>query len=403
MNTVQIEKLVFGGHGLGRDGGGVVLVPDTAPGEVVEYEDAGTKGGTRAGRIVRIIEKSPHRREPPCVYANECGGCDWIHLRYDEQVRCKKELFLDCVDRIGKFARPDDIDVLTAETPGVVDTSCTDNRPRPPAEFGYRIRAQIKIDRQNRRAGFFKRKTNDVVGIDRCPLLVDEINGVLARLNSGMIDVVPGDIKVVKVLAGSGVASCPRIDGLTHESTEIVVGGIRFLADGGSFFQSNKFLLEALGRWAYGHIGGKYCLDLYGGIGFFSLLLCDNFDSVVLVENVRAQVRDAERNFLRNGKNHLKAILADVERGNGLDKLIHPRRPDCIIVDPPRPGLVKSVRKRLVSAAPTAILYISCNPSTFARDARALIDGGYKLSRWALFDLYPNTHHIESAAIFRLR
>jgi 23S rRNA (uracil1939-C5)-methyltransferase len=380
---VKIEKLVFGGYGLGRGDGGVVLIPGTASGETVEYEADGSKGGTAVGRVTRITESSPKRRDPPCEYAGECGGCDWLHLCYDEQARCKKEIFLDCIDRIGKFERLGDIDIFTAQ------------------EFGYRMRAQIKIDHQNKCAGFFRRKTNDVVKIDRCPLLVDEINGVLAKLNSGMMDVIPDDVNVIKVLAGTDIAANPVIEGLAKADTEIIIADIKFLADGGSFFQSNRFLLEKLGTWARKSLGNGYCLDLYGGIGFFSLMLGDDFENVVLVENIAAQVRAAERNFQANGKSHIKAVLADVEKEGSLDKLAKPRKPDCIIIDPPRPGLTKSVRKWLIDTMPPVILYISCNPSTFARDAGALVSGGYRLERWALFDLYPNTHHIESAAIFR--
>ncbi|MDR2578007.1 MAG: methyltransferase [Chitinispirillales bacterium] len=382
MNIVKIEKLVFGGYGLGRGENGVVLIPGVAPGEVVEYEGDGSQGGAAVGRVLRVVDKSPKRRDAPCVYAGECGGCGWLHLSYDEQVRCKKEIFLDCIDRIGKFERPDDIENFTAD------------------EFGYRMRAQVKVDHQNRRAGFYRRKSNDVVRIDKCPLLVDEINDVLMKLNSGMACRVPDNFKAVKLLAGKNIASYPRIDGLTGGDTEIDVAGVKFLADGGSFFQSNRFLLETLGRWGSGFVDGGYCLDLYGGVGFFSLMLADNFDDVVLVENVAAQVKAAKRNFAVNGKNHLKAVQADVERGNGLAGLTKTRRPDCVIVDPPRPGLVKDTRKWLIDTAPAIILYVSCNPSTFARDAGALIRCGYELRRWALFDLYPNTHHIESAGIF---
>jgi len=409
MGTVKIEKLVFGGSGLGRDGDGVVLIPGALPGETVEYGDDGLKGGARVGRVRRILERSPHRRDAPCSYAGDCGGCDWLHFAYDEQVRCKKEIFLDCADRIGKFDRPDDVEVFTA------------------AEFGYRMRAQIKVDHPRSRAGFFRRKTNDVVRVDRCPLLVDEISGVLAGLNSGALRGIGNDVGSVRVLAGNDTASSPVIPGLTLASTEIDVAGIRFLAGGGSFFQSNRFLLETLGRWARGFVNSesvgdksadagavnnkfansgvvskKRCLDLYGGIGFFSLMLADDFADVTLVENVRAQVADARRNFQANGKDHLKAVLADVEKDGCLDKLAKEVQPDCVIVDPPRPGLVKSVRKWLIDAAPPTVLYVSCNPSTFARDAGALVAGGYELERWALFDLYPNTHHMESAALFRI-
>ncbi|MDR2694664.1 MAG: 23S rRNA (uracil(1939)-C(5))-methyltransferase RlmD [Chitinispirillales bacterium] len=432
VDTLRIEKLVFGGHGFAKDGKGVVLIPDAAAGDVVEVEENGAKGGVRSGRIVKIVDPSPHRREPPCPYAGECGGCDWLHLYYDEQVRCKKDILIECLTRIGKFDYPHDVEIFTAD------------------EFGYRIRAQIKVDYENGCAGFFRKKTNDVVRVDSCLLLDERLNGVLAGLNgeinglrrharndviarrcielaelvylgvsqmsestkqSGRIDSIGSDSNInscdktnavssIKVLVGDSVASDPVIDGLTDAATEINVSGIKFLADGGSFFQSNGFLLERLGRWAKGCLGGGFCLDLYGGIGFFSLMLADDFEEIILVENVAGQIRAAERNFAVNKKNGLTAVLADVERGGGLRKIAGGRRPDCVVVDPPRPGLVKAVRKWLTDTAPSRVLYVSCNPSTFARDAGALLAGGYKLTKLALFDLYPNTHHTEVAGIF---
>jgi len=398
---LNIEKLVFGGHGLVRDGNGVMLIPSAAVGDVVEVEECGVKGGARIGRLVKIVSPSPNRREPPCPYAGECGGCDWLHISYDEQIRCKKDILIDCVKRIGKFDYPRDIEVFTAN------------------EFGYRIRAQVKVDYAHNVAGFFRKKTNDTVRMDRCPLLDERLNGVLAGLNGGMINGINNNlinnsgsqpshaskkyidgVSSVKMLVGNRVASDPVINGLTYASTEINVSGINFLADGGSFFQSNGFLLERLGRWAKGCLGGGFCLDLYGGIGFFSLMLADDFEEIVLAENIASQVRAAERNFAANKKDHIRAVLADVERGGSFEKIAGRRNPDCVVVDPPRPGLVKTMRKWLIDAAPRHILYVSCNPSTFARDAGTLIGGGYELTKLALFDLYPNTHHMEAAGIF---
>jgi len=400
-DALKIEKLVFGGHGLARDGGGVMLIPDAAVGDVVEVEEDGVKGGARIGRVVKIVSPSPYRREPPCRYSGECGGCDWLHIFYDEQVRCKKDILIDCLKRIGKFDYPRDVEAFTAN------------------EFGYRIRAQVKVDYARNAAGFFRKKTNDVVRVDKCPLLDGRLNGVLEWLNENGIDSINNNIinnggappshvskkyidgvGSVKMLAGDRLASDPVINGLTAASTEINVSGIKFLADGGSFFQSNGFLLERLGRWAEGCLGGGFCLDLYGGIGFFSLMLSDDFEEIALVENVAGQVRAAERNFAANKKGHIRAVLADVERGDSLRKILSGRRPDCVVVDPPRPGLVKAMRKWLTDTAPRRVLYVSCNPSTFARDAGALIGGGYELARLALFDLYPNTHHMEVAGIF---
>jgi tRNA/tmRNA/rRNA uracil-C5-methylase (TrmA/RlmC/RlmD family) len=276
----KVGKLIYGGYGLGkREDGSAVFIPNVVPGEIVEYEIDGSQGGIPVGRVVRIVDKSEKRRDMPCEYAGECGGCDWGHLEYDEQVRRKKEIFLDCIDRIGKFDRPQDIEIFTA------------------AEFGYRMRAQAKVDHQNKSVGFYRKKTNEVIKVIKCPLLVDEINDVLAKLNFGMMSGISNDVKTIKILAGDGVASYPVINGLTGAKTEVGVDGVRFLVDGGSFFQSNRYLLKALGRWAGGIINGKTCFDLYGGIGFFSMMLADNFTNIILVENIAAQVRAAERNF----------------------------------------------------------------------------------------------------------
>ncbi|MDR2729219.1 MAG: hypothetical protein LBB56_08795 [Chitinispirillales bacterium] len=380
LKTVKIEKMVYGGCGLGRSENGVILIQGVIPGELVEYEPRGTRGGVQEGELFRVLEESPLRRNPPCEHAGVCGGCDWLYMKYDEQIRRKKEVFEDCISRIGKIKYHTDIEIFTAN------------------EFGYRIRAQIKIDRQNGRAGFYRKKTNNVVKINRCPLLADEINTLLTKLNSGTA-ALPPDTSSIKVLSGEKIASCPALHGLTDKQTVINVGSRKFLASGGSFFQANKFLIETLGNWARPFIGGGVCMDLYGGIGFFSLMFADIFSGGVLVENDAKQVSDANENFKLNRINHFCAAAGDAEKPHCLNKLIK-ERPHCIIADPPRPGLVKTVRKWLVETAPPVILYVSCNQSTFARGAFASVNGGYSIANMALFDLYPNTHHIESAAVF---
>ncbi|MCL2688986.1 MAG: hypothetical protein FWE57_03960 [Chitinispirillia bacterium] len=386
VKIIRIEKMVYGGFGLGRGENGVVLIPGVIPGELVEYESLGTHGGVQKGEAVRIIEESPMRRNPAslCEHAGECGGCDLLYMGYDEQVRCKKEVFVECVNRIGKIKFDDgvdDIEIFTAN------------------EFGYRRRAQIKIDHENSCVGFYRKKSNDVVKINRCPLLADEINTILTKLNSDKALLPSPDISSVKILSGEKVAANPPLPNLTETQTVISVGDKKFSASGSSFFQSNQFLALKLGSWARPFIGGESCMDLYGGIGFFSLMFADIFNSGILVENDARQVSASKQNFQLNKINHLSAVLGDAEKPYSINKLMK-KRPHCIIIDPPRPGLVKTARKWLTETAPPVILYVSCNPSTFARDAGALVNSGYKMKHTAVFDLYPNTHHIESAAVF---
>jgi len=380
---IRIEKMVYGGFGLGRGENGVVLIPGVIPGELVEYEPRGTHGGVQKGEVTRIIEESHNRRNPVslCEHAGECGGCDWLYIRYEEQVRCKKEVFLDCITRIGKIKFNDEIEIFTAN------------------EFGYRRRAQIKIDNENRYAGFYRKKSNDVVKINRCPLLADEINTLLTKLNSNTALLQSIETASIKILSGEKIAASPLLSDLTVGQTMINAGNRKFLVSGGSFFQSNQFLVEKLGTWARPFIGGDSCMDLYGGIGFFSLMFADIFNSGILVENDERQVSAANHNFKLNNVNHFSAVTGDVEKPQYLNRLTK-KRPHCIIVDPPRPGLVKETRKWILETAPPVILYVSCNPSTFARDAGAIVNGGYRIAHMALFDLYPNTHHIESAAVF---
>ncbi|MFP4242213.1 MAG: class I SAM-dependent RNA methyltransferase [Chitinispirillaceae bacterium] len=379
-NIVRVEKVVYGGAGLARSDNGVVFVPDTLPGELVRIEDDGLRGGVARGRLLEVLEPSSFRRTPECGYAEDCGGCDWLFMDYPAQLRCKREMFLDGLSRIGR------IDKLPS--PQVISDR----------EYGYRLRAQIKVS--SRGAGFYRRKTNDVVRIDRCPLLVEELNTLLGKLNSGSVHI-DSDVKSIRALAGRSVATSPVIPGLSHQCTEIQVGEKRFLVNGDSFFQANRYLLEKLGTWALPHIYGDYCLDLYGGTGFFSVMLADRFKKGVLVENVASQVKRAEENFRINGTGNFKALLGDVEKGRGMESLVRKRRPDCIIVDPPRPGLGRRVRQWLSEVLPSKILYISCNPSTFSRDAQFLTRKcGYSIDQCVLFDLYPNTHHLESAVVF---
>ncbi len=376
---VRIEKMVYGGAGLARGQNGVVFVQGSIPGELVRMEPDGFEGGVARGKLIELLESSSDRRDPPCAYFGVCGGCDLQFMEYEAQLSCKKEVFQDCLSRIGKIKHLPQTEVIADK------------------EFGYRLRVQIKNDQNG--AGFYKRKTNEIVAIRNCPLLVDNLNQLLFALNSRNADI--PSVTSIKAISGKRVvASSPVISGLTESETEIEVGKYRFSVQGDSFFQANRFLLEKLGLWAKPYLKGNFCLDLYGGTGFFSVMLSDLFEEVVLVENMADQVKAARENFHQNGLSHFRAVQADIERGSGLEAVPR-KKPDCVIVDPPRPGLGRKARTWLAGLAPDYLLYISCNPSTFARDAQFFIkECGYEITNCAIFDLYPNTHHLESAVIF---
>jgi 23S rRNA (uracil1939-C5)-methyltransferase len=379
--TVTIEKLVFGGAGLARTANGVVFVNDAAPGETVEIEITGKKGGVAHARPVKILKPSPSRRDPACPLYGKCGGCDWLHIDYKTQVECKKEMTAECMRRIGRIENLPAIDVISAE------------------ELGYRRRVQIKID-TNGSAGFFARRTNDVVPVRQCPLLVDSLNRLLNKIADKKVSL-PGALINLKAIAGDGghIASAPVIDKETGESVVITVKNRTFEVQGNGFFQSNCFLLERLGAWVRDYAGGNFCVDLYGGCGFFSVMLADRFKEGLLIESEGAEAAAARVNFNRNGINHFRATQGAAEN---LVSLTASKPVDCLIVDPPRPGLSLLVRESIAELKPKTILYVSCNPSTQARDAAALIAAaGYTISHAAIVDLYPNTHHVETVLILK--
>lgn len=376
QSIVTIEKLVFGGWGLARTDAGVVLVGDVAPGKTVAIRPVGRRGGVVTARPMSVLSPSPDRRVPACPYASVCGGCDWLHLSHEAQLSNKTSIFLDCMRRIGRIAAMPAPECIAAEA------------------SGYRHRAQIKIDAGGN-AGFFARTTNTVVPIASCMQLVAPLNGLLAGFSDHAI-ACPADTRACMVIAGDNgsVASSPVIPGVTGDSVIITAGNRTFETTGGGFFQSNRPLLEKLGRWAAPLVSGARCLDLYGGSGFFSIMLADRFEQGLLVETDESLVAAARTNFRRNGVTHVAARAA---RAEALVSIAASFPPDVLIVDPPRPGLAGRVREGIAALRPPAILYVSCNPPTQARDAGFLVnEAGYTVTNAALIDLYPNTHHMES-------
>lgn len=374
--TVTIEKLVFGGMGLARTDQGIVFVSNVAPGETVTIDPCGKKGGQAIARVIDIIKPSPARRKPPCPLAGVCGGCNWQHITYPEQTKIKKEIFIECMQRLGRLKELPSIEVIAAQ------------------EFGYRHRAQIKFD-EHGNAGFFARDTNDIVCIPRCPLLVDSLNALLDDFSKQQFVPPPAE-KNFMVMAGDNdtIASSPKISGRTSRSVTIRAGNKSFEVQGGSFFQSNRPLLENLGTWAAPFVQGDRCIDLYGGSGFFSIMLAERFKHGQLIESVDAHVAEAAMNFERNGLSNYEAKLGKAEE---IVALAGHEHIDCLIVDPPRTGMTKKVLEGIVALKPRTIMYVSCNAATQARDTGFMVNtAGYAISRAVVFDLYPNTDHMES-------
>ncbi len=381
---VCIEKLVYGGWGLARTDAGIVFVSDVLPGENVDVVLDRTIAGQKIATPVAINQPSPHRRKPPCAHFGTCGGCDLLFSDYREQLSSKTEIFKECLTRIGKIADIPDCEVF------------------PSPEFGYRRRAQFKVNKKQKAVGFYRRKSREIIPLRQCPLLQPVLNSLLTKTDEICTSISP-ECEQIKCIAGcrGEIASSPVLEACTVALTDILVGNHSFKVSGDSFFQGNAFLCEKLGAWGQQSVSGETFVDLYGGVGFFSIMLHRCFSKGVIIDSIGSQIELAHKNLRMNGISHIAARTCSAEvflsemKGSGPGI-------DCLFIDPPRTGLTPSVRQSILVCRPSMILYVSCNPSTQARDVGFLVgNAGYSLEKAALFDLYPNTHHLETVLVLR--
>lgn len=370
---LRIEKLVPGGEGLARREGRVVFVPGVLPGEEVEALIVEAKKDFARARLVGIAAPSPDRVEPRCPLAGTCGGCDWLHVGREAQARLKVELVRDSLRRLAGFDRPD----LRIET----------GEP-----FGYRNRVQVHVDARGR-TGFQGRRANDFVPVPRCPVA----HPALAPLFAGGAK--PGAPDRFLAYGFSDAEGAPRLFRADENpDAEITVRvlhrDIVFPLRG--FFQSNLEMTERLLAYVLeGLPAGGTAFDLYAGVGLFGAFLKDRFDRVACVEFNRHALRLARRNVGEKGVFLAEALERVVGGpGNPLDAFAA----DAAVIDPPREGLDKAVRRWLVEKPVPRLTYVSCNPVTLARDLKDLLAGPYELRDMRLFDFYPQTSHIEAAA-----
>ncbi|MBN2441585.1 MAG: class I SAM-dependent RNA methyltransferase [Spirochaetales bacterium] len=379
---VEIKKLVYGGYGLGWSEGKTLFVKNVLSGEVVNVRQTDKNGGVIIAEPTDIIRPAPGRREAPCPYYASCGGCDWQHISYPIQVDEKKNILIESLQRIGKLKELPEVEVF------------------PSPEWEYRVRVQFQVDCADKKIGFFKQNSHQIVDIDQCPLLDPALQKLLKNKQI-IFPLLRPEIKQLKAIAGQDnkVATSPIVHQLTGRSTEMTIGSKVFTVHGDSFFQANKYLHNNLGTWAGKWKTEKFFIDMYGGIGFFSCLSGEGFEGGLLIEKDKNQVALARSNMKRNGIKNVQAIHASVNQVT--DALFpFPGNNTTLIIDPPRIGLTIRIIRTILTFNPKQIIYISCNPATQARDVEKFMkQGGYSLTGLALFDQYPNTQHIECGVI----
>lgn len=375
---VTVEKIVPRGLGLAFAEKLTVFVPLSAPGDRLSVRLAEVKGRTAFAEIEEIIEPSASRVEPPCKYFGICGGCDFQQLSYESQLAAKVDIIKDSLHRIGKIEFDGDIAILPS--------------PKP---FGYRSRAQWHLDTRNRKIGYFKRGTHEVIDVDHCPILDPVLDETLTELRA---DLDWGSFWAEEAVIEAAVGSNEDISLNSTELPEpaaiaFEVAGERYAFDAASFFQGNASLVEKLIETAIGGAEGKHALDLYCGVGLFSLPLARQFVNVTGVEGSEHAVGFAQQNAANDGLENLRFFQ------NGVGEFLSARdvgATDFVLLDPPRAGTEKGVIEKIIKLRPARISYVSCDPAILARDLRILVDGGYAVGSITALDLFPQTHHVET-------
>jgi 23S rRNA (uracil1939-C5)-methyltransferase len=383
-----VEKLVYGGDGLGRVGGRVVLTPYVLPGERIRAQAEQEKPDLVRARVLEVLEPSVERVAAACPYFGRCGGCHYQHAPYEVQLRAKRAILEEALLRLGKLEPPENIDVIAAEP------------------WGYRNRTQLHIE--GRRIGFREARSHKLCVIDRCPISSPKLNEIIATLNEMVRDrrwprfvesleiftdeeqVQLNIVDTTQPVARRFFDWCAeRIPGLVTGALDY---GGRFRVSSNAFFQINRFLVDRLVAAAVEGSQGETAVDLYAGVGLFTLALAASFREVIAVESGSGAVRDLEFNAARTGRANIRAEQNTTEAY--LDSLTS--APDLVLLDPPRAGLGKSVVRRLGELMPRAITLVSCDPTTLARDLQGLLAAGYGIQKITLIDLFPQTYHLET-------
>jgi 23S rRNA (uracil1939-C5)-methyltransferase len=372
QETLTIEKLVYGGEGLARVEGKVVLTPFVLPGEVVRVETERAKNDLWRGRLIEVLQPSASRVTPGCPYFQRCGGCQYQHIEYAVQLQQKREILHEVLQRVGKIAFAGEIGTISGEP------------------WQYRNRIQLHIE--GGKAGYFAQGSRDLVAIDHCPIASPKLNETIGKMDapqaSTAVELFSNETEVqVNVLdrvprqALSGLATL----GVT---TPIEYNGFRVSRN--SFFQINRFLIDRLVECAVSDAQGAWALDLYAGAGLFSKKLAERFAKVTAVESGGSSFRDLEHNFTKTAVN--AAVNADVE--DYLASL--EEKPNFILADPPRNGLGKMIVRELARIRAPRLTIVSCDPATLARDLQGLITENYRIEKITLVDLFPQTFHLET-------
>jgi 23S rRNA (uracil1939-C5)-methyltransferase len=431
---LRIEKAVYGGDGLARipadetaSGGKTVFVPGTLPGELVEAGIATDRRSFSTGEVDAILEPSPERVVPGCEYVPQCGGCQYQHASFALQLQMKLDILKETLAR-AHVPVPAEIGSLTG----------------PP--WGYRNRIRLHVmKRAGIALGYRRRGSHDLLPVTHCPIaapLLEEAVAAVTRIGAGLeslcdevefftnseqdqllVSLWPGARQnrqpphlreraleafaeqlhaQLPVLTGVGIFAEGEMMHWGERSLIYTVSGHRYQVSLGGFFQVNRFLLPKLLRLAVENgdgekRSGRLAWDLYSGAGLFARAL--DFENVTAVESAGFSADDLKHNLA--GKAHRVVRSSTLEFLRSQTRGPTRAKPELILLDPPRAGLGKEICTHLASIAAPAIVYISCDPATLARDLQSLLQFEYSVQTIHLVDLFPQTFHMETVTFIK--
>jgi 23S rRNA (uracil1939-C5)-methyltransferase len=443
MPKITIEKMIYGGDGLGRlrdvpanaqasERGKAMFVPFVLEGEAVEVEVVEQRPGFARGKVASLLSTSHQRVEPACPYFGRCGGCQYQHASYEHQLAMKQQILRDALRRTAKVELAVELKVHAS----------------PP--WNYRNRTRMKVTNQPEFAiGYFEHGSHRLLPIEQCPISSALINRALQALRqSSEFRALAGDVAEVQFFANhdddallleiytrrpAGAeafrpaflalqAGLPDLRGMalfqfagedegdeprsrfgSQRAVPEYLGerGLKYLtregrlrADAGAFFQTNRFLVDELLNTVLAGHEGRRALDLYAGVGLFSVPLSRRYQRVTAVEIAPLSV-DALR---ANSGGKVEVVAAATEQF--LHGFHASEALDLVVVDPPRAGLGEKTARALGRLKTSKLIYVSCDPATLSRDLRVLVESGFHIEEAHLVDLFPQTFHIET--VFRL-
>ena len=414
--NLKIEKMVYGGDGLARlPDGKAVFLPFVLPGEEVSATLSKEKSSFARGTAEHVIKPSEMRIQPQCEYFSSCGGCHYQHTAYSTQLEFKRAILRETLRRNAKFEWTKEIITHSAEA------------------WNYRNRTRVKIrGGKDFALGYHRVSSHDLLPVKNCPISSPAVNRLITQLwELGLAGGVPQGVNEIEFFADHAdsrlvleIYQAPDAQGIREFAGELQnriseiqglaifsgpagggqaqmkeavgnpslmyqVGEKAFRVSAGSFFQTNRLLVQELVKTVTSDFFGKIAVDLYAGVGLFANHLAKRFDQVFAVESAPASAADLQANALKN------VVPVKTTTEQFLPRCLN-LHPDVVVVDPPRSGLGTKASQLLAALRVKKIVYVSCDPATLARDVRLLLETGYHVEDVHLIDLFPQTFHIES-------